>query len=72
MVLQWHLGKQMTRLYRRICALSLSDVSWVMPFDVGPLIYPPTFPKIDLPSISLFDKRISLLHSTSIQEQKRN
>ena len=71
MVLPWHLGKQMTRWYRRICALSLSDVSWVIPFDVGPLIYPPTFPKIDLTSICLLDKRISqsqesLLHSTSI------
>ena len=32
MVLPWHLGKQMTRWYRRICALSLSDVSWVIPF----------------------------------------
>jgi hypothetical protein len=59
MVLPWHLGKPMTRRYRRIL-----------------LIYPPTFPKIDLTSICLLDKRISqsqmsLLHSTSIQEQTK-
>ena len=77
MLLPWHLGKQMTRWYRRICTLSLSFlVSWVMPFDMGPHIYPPTFPKIDLTSIFLLDKRISqsqesLLHSTSIQEQTK-
>ena len=30
MVLPWHLGKQMTRRYRWICTLSLSDVSWCL------------------------------------------
>ena len=43
MMLPWHLGKQMTRWYRRICALSLSDVSWVIPFDVGPFPIPGVF-----------------------------